>query len=71
MLLLVLIAAAFGVLGLVVKATMFLVLTIVTTVIVLSFVVYLIVRRQARKISMELDRRLQPPKGPPTQDYRY
>jgi hypothetical protein len=71
LLLLVLIAAAFGVLGLVVKATMFVVLTLVMTAIVLGYVAYLIVKRQARKIANELDRRLQPPPNPPTQDYRY
>jgi hypothetical protein len=71
LLLLILIAAAFGVLGLVVKATMFIVLTIVMTAIILGYVAYLIVKRQARRISKELDRRLQPPPHPPTQDYRY
>jgi preprotein translocase subunit YajC len=67
LLFLVLIAAALGVLGLVVKATIFLVLTILMTVIVLGYVVYLIVRRQAKRLQKEFEKRLQPP----SQDYRY
>jgi uncharacterized membrane protein len=71
LLFLVLVAAAFGVLGLVVKAAMFLVLTLVMTAIVLGYIAYAILKRQARKVAEELDRRLQPPTHPPTQDYRY
>jgi len=67
LLFLVLIAAAFGVLGAVVKATVFLVLTIIMTVLVLAFIAYLLLRRQARRFESDLNRRLQPPK----QDYRY
>ncbi len=67
LLFLVLVAAALGVLGLVVKATLFLVLTILMTVIVLGYVAYLIVRRQAKRIQKEFEKRLQPP----SQDYRY
>lgn len=67
LLFLVLIAAALGVLGLVVKATIFLVLTILMTVIVLGYVAFLIVRRQARRLQKEFEKRLQPP----SQDYRY
>jgi len=67
LLFLVLIAAAFGVLGAVVKATIFLVLTIIMTVLALGFIVYLLLRRQARRVERDLTRRLQPPK----QDYRY
>ena len=67
LLFLVLIAAAFGVLGAVVKATVFIVLTIVMTVLVLGFIAFLLLRRQARRIEQDLNRRLQPPK----QDYRY
>ena len=67
LLFLVLIAAAFGVLGAVVKATIFLVLTIIMTVLALGFIVYLLLRRQARRVERDLNRRLQPPK----QDYRY
>lgn len=64
---LVLMAAAFGVLGAVVKATVFIVLTVVMTVIVFGYIAYLLLRRQARRFEKDLDRRLQPPK----QDYRY
>ena len=67
LLFLLLIAAAFGVLGLVIKATVFVVLTVVMTVIVLGYVAYLMLRRQAKRFESELDKRLQPPK----QDYRY
>jgi hypothetical protein len=67
LLFLVLIAAAFGVLGAVVKATVFIILTIVMTVIVLGFIVYLMLKRQARQFEQDLNKRLQPPK----QDYRY
>jgi len=71
LLVLLLIAAAFGVLGLVIKATVFIVLTLVMSTIILAYIAYAIVKRQARKMSDELDRRLQPPSQPPTQDYRY
>ncbi len=67
LLFLVLIAAAFGVLGLVIKATVFVVLTIVMTVIVLGFIAYLMLRRQARRFDDDLNKRLQPP----SQDPRY
>ena len=70
LLFLILIAAAFGVLGLVVKATVFLVLTILTTLLVLGYIAYAMVRRQARKLAKDMDRQL-PPTQPPTQDYRY
>ena len=62
---LVLIAAAFGVLGLVIKATVFAVLTIVMTVIVLGFIAYLMLRHQAKRFDNELDKRLQPPSNDP------
>lgn len=71
LLFLLLIAAAFGVLGLVVKATVFIVLTIVMTAIALGYIAYVLVKRQARRVSKELERRLQPPTNPPSQDYRY
>ena len=71
LLVLLLIAAAFGVLGLVIKATIFVVLTVVMSTILLAYIAYAIVKRQARKMSDDLDRRLQPPSQPPTQDYRY
>jgi peptidoglycan/LPS O-acetylase OafA/YrhL len=71
LLVLLLIAAAFGVLGLVVKATIFVVLTVVISTILLAYIAYALVKRQARKVASDLDRRLQPPSQPPTQDYRY
>lgn len=71
LLVLLLIAAAFGVLGLVIKATIFLVLTVVISTILLAYIAYWLVKRQARKAAQELDRRLQPPSRPPTTDYRY
>ena len=67
LLFLVLLAAAFGVLGAVVKATVFVVLTNIMTVFVLCFIAYLLLKRQARRFERDLDRRLQPPH----QDYRY
>lgn len=67
LLFLVLVAMAFGVLGAVVKATVFIILTVVMTVIVFGYIAYLLLRRQARRLDKDLDRRLQPPK----QDYRY
>ncbi|MEO8423232.1 MAG: hypothetical protein ABI595_04880 [Actinomycetota bacterium] len=71
LLVLILIAAAFGVLGLVVKATIFVVLTLVMSAIALGYIAYAIVKRQVRNVAKELDRRIQPPSEPPTQDYRY
>ena len=71
LLVLLLIAAAFGVLGLVIKATIFIVLTVVISTFLLAYIAYAIVKRQARKMADDLDRRLQPPSQPPTQDYRY
>jgi Flp pilus assembly protein TadB len=70
LLFLILIAAAFGVLGLVVKATVFIVLTILMTLLVLGYIAYAMVRRQARKLTKEMGGQL-PPTRPPTQDYRY
>ena len=67
LLFLVLIAAAFGVLGLVIKATVFVVLTVVMTVIVFGFILYLMLRRQAKRFDEDLNKRLEPPK----QDYRF
>ncbi len=54
--LLVLVAAAFGVLGAVLKATVFLVLTILFTIAALVAIAMLFVRYQARKIRRELER---------------
>ena len=55
LLILVLLAAAFGILGAVVKAVAFLVLTIVLTVVTLSMLVWWLVRRQARRFVAEFD----------------
>jgi multisubunit Na+/H+ antiporter MnhG subunit len=71
LLVLILIAAAFGVLGLVVKATIFVVLTLVMSAIALGYIAYAIVKRQAKRAAKELDRRLQQPPEPPAHDYRY
>jgi hypothetical protein len=73
LLFLVLIAAAFGVLGAVIKATAFIVLTIVFVVITLGFLAYLSVRHQARRLQDELNRRLRPPHTdlPGPRDDRY
>lgn len=65
LLFLVLIAAAFGVLGMVIKATLFIVLTVVLTVIALGYIGYLLLRRQARRFENELNKRLQPPGNDP------
>lgn len=61
LLILVLIAAAFGVLGAVIKATVFVVLTIVFVVITFAVVGYLLLKQQARKMQEQFERRLQPP----------
>jgi len=70
LLFLILIAAAFGVLGLVIKATVFIVLTILMSLLVLGYIAYVMVRRQARRLTKEMERQL-PPAQPPTRDYRY
>jgi uncharacterized membrane protein len=57
LLILVLLAAAFGILGAVVKVVAFLVLTIVLTVLTLSMLVWWLVRRQARRFVAEFDAR--------------
>jgi hypothetical protein len=61
LLILILIAAAFGVLGAVIKATAFIVLTIVFVVITLAVIGYLLLKQQARKMQEQFERRLQPP----------
>ena len=53
------------------KATIFVVLTVVISTILLAYIAYALVKRQARNVAKELDRRLQPPSHPPTQDFRY
>lgn len=60
LLLLVLIAAAFGVLGAVVKATIFIVLTIVSVTLILGMIAYYLLRQQARRMHHELERRIPP-----------
>jgi hypothetical protein len=54
---LVLIAVAFGVLGAVIKATVFLVLTILFTIATLAVLGMLAFRHQANKFRRELERR--------------
>lgn len=65
LLFLVLVAAAFGVLGLIVKAAVFIVLTVVLTVVALGYIAYLMLRRQARRFENDLNKRLQPPRHDP------
>jgi len=65
LLFLVLIAAAFGVLGMVIKAAVFIVLTVVLTAITLGYIGFLLLRRQARRFESDLNRRLQPPRHDP------
>jgi hypothetical protein len=73
LLFLVLIAAAFGVLGAVIKATVFVVLTLIFVVMTLAVIAYLVFRQQARKMQEQFERRIQPPKTelPPERDDRY
>jgi hypothetical protein len=73
LLFLVLIAAAFGVLGAVIKATVFVVLTIVFVAISLGLIAYLAIKHQARKIQEEFERRIRPPRTelPRPHDDRY
>ena len=56
LLLLVVVAAAFGVLGIVLKATLVVVLTIVFTIVVLVAIAGLLLRHKARQFRRELDR---------------
>ena len=58
LLFLVLVAIAFGVLGAVIKATVFLVLTILFTLAALIAIGLFAVRHQANKLRREFDRRL-------------
>ena len=57
---LMLVALAFGVLGAVIKATVFIVLTIVATVVCLAMIGGWVIRRKAERFARELDRRLRP-----------
>ena len=54
-LILVLIALAFGILGAVVKAVVFVVLTIIFTLLALGAIAYFAVRHQARRYTQDLD----------------
>ncbi|MBI3648714.1 MAG: hypothetical protein HY240_08200 [Actinobacteria bacterium] len=58
LLLLVLIAVAFGILGAVIKATVFVVLTILFTITTLVVLAALAFRHQANKLRRQLERRL-------------
>lgn len=60
LLFLVLVAAAFGVLGAVIKATVFIVLTIISVTLILGVVVYLLLKQQARRVQRELEDRIRP-----------
>jgi hypothetical protein len=84
LLILVLLAAGFGILGAVLKAVAFLVLTIVLTVVTLSMLAWWLVKRQAKRFVREFDahaggthtagRRTNQDRGselPPTHDDRY
>ena len=55
---LMLIALAFGVLGAVIKATVFLVLTILFTLVALVAIGMFVFRRQASRLQREFERRL-------------
>jgi len=57
-LILLVLAAVFGILGLVVKAVAFVVLTIALTVVVLIAVAWYALKYQARRLSRDLDERL-------------
>jgi peptidoglycan/LPS O-acetylase OafA/YrhL len=57
LLFLVLLAAAFGILGAVLKAVVFVVLTLVLTVVVLSMLAWWLVKRQARRFVRDFDAR--------------
>ncbi|HEV8563345.1 MAG TPA: hypothetical protein VGR41_00350 [Actinomycetota bacterium] len=55
---LVLVAVAFGVLGAVIKATVFLVLTVLFTIVALTAIAVFALRHQANKFRREYERRL-------------
>jgi uncharacterized protein (DUF58 family) len=65
-LILLILAAIFGILGLVVKAVAFVVLTIALTVVVLVAVAWYALKHQARKLSQDLDTRMA---GRPTTEF--
>jgi peptidoglycan/LPS O-acetylase OafA/YrhL len=57
-LILVLLAAAFGILGAVLKAAAFVVLTVVLSVVLLATVGWYVVKHQARRLLTDVDRRI-------------
>jgi peptidoglycan/LPS O-acetylase OafA/YrhL len=57
-LILVLLAAAFGILGAVLKAAAFVVLTVVLSVVLLATVGWYVVKHQARRLMTDVDRRI-------------
>ena len=57
-LILVLLAAAFGVLGAVLKAAAFVVLTVVLSVVVLATIGWYVVKHQARRMMTDVDGRM-------------
>jgi membrane protein implicated in regulation of membrane protease activity len=61
LLILVLIAIAFGILGAVIKAAVFVVLTLITVVVLLALIGRLLIRHQLNKISDSFQRRSQLP----------
>ena len=75
-LILVLLAAAFGVLGVVLKVTAIIVFTTLLSIIVLTTLVWWLFKRQARRFAREFDRAAGGAQGdgrelPPTHDDRY
>jgi predicted aspartyl protease len=61
LLILVLIALAFGILGAVIKAAVFVVLTLIAVVVLLGFIGRLVIRHQLNKITESFQRRPQLP----------
>jgi peptidoglycan/LPS O-acetylase OafA/YrhL len=57
-LILVLLAAAFGILGAVLKAAAFVVLTVVLSVVLLATLGWYVVKHQARRLMTDVDRRI-------------
>ncbi|HSL11775.1 MAG TPA: hypothetical protein VLA82_10725 [Actinomycetota bacterium] len=81
-LILVLLAAAFGILGAVLKAAAFVVLTVVLSIVILAAIGWYVVRSQARRLMTDVDRRMadqrverfhrdDPGDLPPPRDDRY
>jgi len=57
-LILVLLAAAFGILGAVLKAAAFLIITVVLSIVVLATIGWYVVKHQARRMMTDVDRRM-------------